>query len=147
MNAKHGFTLVEILIVVVILGILAAMVIPVFGQASTDAKTSALASNLMKMRLQIELYKNHHNGKYPGTGTGGNPATFEQAMTGKTDLAGNVGGIYGPYVERLPMNSFNGKDTVRIVAPAAGTNADGWHLDITTGDFRADDSAVHAQDM
>ncbi|MDO8303769.1 MAG: type II secretion system protein [Sedimentisphaerales bacterium] len=143
MKAKNGFTLVEILIVVVILGILAAMVIPVFGQASTDAKTSALASNLMKMRLQIELYRNHHNGQYPGSGT----ATFEQAMTGKTTLAGAVGGTYGPYVERLPMNSFNGQDTVRTVAPAAGANTDGWHLDVTTGDFRADDSAEHAQNM
>ena len=95
MKAKHGFTLVEILIVVVILGVLAAMVIPVFGQASTDAKDSAVASNLMKVRLQIELYKNHHNGKYPGTGTGGNTATFEQAMIGKTSLNGDVGGNMG----------------------------------------------------
>ena len=93
MNAKHGFTLVEILIVVVILGVLAAMVIPVFGQATTDSKTSAVAANLMKLRLQVELYRNHHNGHYPGAaGT----ATFDQAMTGKTDLFGNPGGQYGP---------------------------------------------------
>ena len=55
-SKKHGFTLVEILIVVVILGILAAIVIPQFSDASTEAKTSALASNLQSLRSQIELY-------------------------------------------------------------------------------------------
>jgi general secretion pathway protein G len=145
MKAKHGFTLVEILIVVVILGVLAAMVIPVFGQASTDAKTSALASNLMKLRLQVELYRNHHNGHYPTTG-GGN-ATFAQAMTGKTDLYGNVGGQYGPYLERIPENSFNGNASVRIDGAAAGANTDGWRFDTTNGDFRADDSTQHAVDF
>jgi general secretion pathway protein G len=145
MKAKHGFTLVEILIVVVILGILAAMVIPVFGQASTDAKTSATASNIQKLRLQIELYKNHHNGHFPGDGTGN--ATFEQAMTGKTDLYGNVGGQHGPYLERIPQNSFNSNNSVRIGGAAAGAGTDGWRFDTATGDFRADDSAQHAADL
>ena len=40
MRAKSGFTLVEVLIVVVILGILAAVVIPQFSDASTEAKES-----------------------------------------------------------------------------------------------------------
>jgi len=57
MKAKSGFTLVEILIVVVILGILAAIVIPQFTDASTEAKESALKSDLQTMRSQIELYK------------------------------------------------------------------------------------------
>jgi general secretion pathway protein G len=142
MKAKYGFTLVEILIVVVILGVLAAMVIPVFGAASTDAKTSAVASNLMKLRLQIELYKNHHNGHYPGTGT----ASFEDAMTGKTDIYGAAGGQYGPYLERIPENSFTGDKTVRIDDTAAGTGT-GWHFNPTNGDFRADDSVQHAADL
>ena len=143
MKAKHGFTLVEILIVVVILGILAAMVIPVFGQASTDAKTSALASNLQKLRLQIELYKNHHNGHYPGTAGGD---VFDLAMTQKTDLNGKVGGQYGPYLERIPVNSFTGDNTVRIDTTAPGTGT-GWHFNPSNGDFCADDSVDHARDL
>jgi general secretion pathway protein G len=145
MKAKCGFTLVEILIVVVILGVLAAMVIPVFGQASTDAKNSTVASNLMKMRLQIELYKNHHNGHYPGTGT----ASFKDAMTGKTDISGAAGTKYGPYLERIPANSFNGSDSIRLDGAAAGAGAgtDGWRFDTTTGDIRCDDSAQHAADL
>jgi general secretion pathway protein G len=140
MNAKYGFTLVEILIVVTILGILAAMVIPVFGQASTDAKTAALASNLSKMRQQIEVYRNQHNGVLPGTS---GSATFEQAMIGKTTLYGDVGGRYGPYIMDLPKNSFTDDSTIRVDTNPAGTGT-GWHYNPVTGDFQADDSAEHA---
>ena len=65
MKAKRGFTLVEILIVVVILGILAAIVIPQFTEASTEAKVSRLASDLQTMRSQIELYKVQHSDTPP----------------------------------------------------------------------------------
>ena len=62
---RKGFTLVEILIVVVILGILAAIVIPQFTNASTAAKASSVLSQLQTLRSQIELYKNQHNNEYP----------------------------------------------------------------------------------
>jgi len=65
MKAQKGFTLVEILIVVVILGILAAIVIPQFTEASTEAKTSSLCTDLQTVRSQIELYKIQHNDKLP----------------------------------------------------------------------------------
>lgn len=65
-KTRKGFTLVEILIVVVILGILAAIVIPQFSNASEEAKTSSLASNLQSLRSQIELYK-IKEGAYPAT--------------------------------------------------------------------------------
>ena len=74
MQAKRGFTLVEILIVVVILGILAAIVIPQFTQASTEAKENSLCSNLQSLRSQIELYKCQHNDTAPAF------ADFENQM-------------------------------------------------------------------
>jgi general secretion pathway protein G len=54
---QRGFTLIEILIVVVILGILAAIVIPQFTNASQDAQVSAVKSQLQTIRSQIELYR------------------------------------------------------------------------------------------
>ena len=47
---KKGFTLVEILIVVIILGILAAIVIPQFANASGDARTTNLRANATENR-------------------------------------------------------------------------------------------------
>lgn len=68
MKAKKGFTLVEILIVVVILGILAAIVIPQFTNASEEARESSLKSNLQSLRSQIHLYKIRSlTNSYPAT--------------------------------------------------------------------------------
>ena len=65
MRKHKGFTLVEILIVVVILGILAAIVIPQFSDASTQSKVSSCLSSLQSLRSQIELYKIQHNDTPP----------------------------------------------------------------------------------
>jgi general secretion pathway protein G len=141
MKAKSGFTLVEILIVVVILGILAAIVIPQFTEASTEAKTSSLCTDLQTMRSQIELYKVQHNDDLPGGGT----ATFIEAMTGQTDIYGAVGTDYGPYVQKIPTNAFTDKDTVDVSGMGSlGDDSHGWDFNPTTGAFYADDSAAHA---
>lgn len=144
MRAKSGFTLVEILIVVVILGILAAIVIPQFTEASTEAKTSSLMSDLQTVRSQIELYKVQHNDLQPNPEADG---TWPR-MTSKTTIAGVVdaAGSYGPYLQQIPKNPFNDLNTIRLDGAAAGANTHGWRFDSTTtpGDFRADDSAAHA---
>src|SRR6266436_6458456 len=62
---QRGFTLVEILIVVIILGILAAIVIPQFTNASQDARKSNMASQVQTLKSQIELFKLQHHDKAP----------------------------------------------------------------------------------
>jgi general secretion pathway protein G len=62
---KRGFTLIEILIVVVILGILAAIIVPQFTNAAQDAGVSSARSQLQTMRSQIELYRVQNNGAVP----------------------------------------------------------------------------------
>ncbi len=56
LKGEGGFTLVELLIVVIILGVLAAVVIPQFGASTQEANMAALDSNLATMRNAIELY-------------------------------------------------------------------------------------------
>ena len=140
MKAKGGFTLVEILIVVVILGILAAIVIPQFTEASTEAKTSSLCTDLQTMRSQIELYKVQHNDDLPSNGSAG----FVAAMTGQTDIYGAVGTDYGPYVQKIPKNPFIPDaiaDTIEEEAGDLGRGGAncGWHFNTLTGQWHADD--------
>ena len=149
MKAKSGFTLVEILIVVVILGILAAIVIPQFTEASTEAKTSSLCTDLQTIRSQIELYKIQHNDNLPGVANGTHVGTadFTEAMTGQTDIYGAVGNTFGPYIQKLPSNQFQDAtiaDLVRIDGAAPGAATDGWQFNTTTGAFHADTAAHSA---
>ena len=114
---RKGFTLIEILIVVIILGILAAIVIPQFTNASKEAKQSSLVTMVQSLRSQIALFKLQHNdylpGKAPLVGAGGGAfveATFWDQMTKFTDVTGAISTaktvVYdkGPYMQSLPKN-------------------------------------------
>ena len=94
-----GFTLVEILIVVVILGILAAIVVPQFTNASLSARQNSLQSVLQTVRSQIEMYKAQHADVLPNLVTDWTPFT-------QTSLY--AGNIYGPYMQSIPVNPMNG---------------------------------------
>jgi general secretion pathway protein G len=153
MKKRNGFTLVEILIVVVILGILAAIVIPQFSDASDEAKLSTLVSDLQTVRSQIQLYKIQHNSTLPGSLSG---TSFGDSMTKYTDATGKLATIqapadkvYGPYLQRVPENPFKAGDsdanevTTGVAAPT-GDGTSGWYLNSTTGAFNANDNPAHA---
>ncbi len=132
MKAKKGFTLVEILIVVVILGILAAIVIPQFTGASTEAKLSSLVSDLQSMRSQVELYKLQHNEGIPTWTLAADPGTGEMVngLTGTTDVYGALAtagdpNTYGPYLMKMPLNQFNNLDTIDVDGTIGDSSA-GW---------------------
>ena len=143
MRAKRGFNLVELLIIVVILGILAAIVIPQFSQASIEAKESSLCAELQAMRSHIELYKIQHQDRLPGA----DGASVEAALIGLTNIDGSVAeqagpDVYGPYMQKIPTNPFNDLNTIRQDGAAAGANTHGWRLDMTTGAFQTDDDKL-----
>ena len=138
---KTGFTLVEILIVVIILGILAAIVIPQFTEASNDARESSLVSNLQTLRSQCELYKVQHLDEYPDVGAA-DGTVFVTRMNTKTDDTHLAGGNLGPYLQQFPSNPFNGLNTVRLDGAAAGANTEGWRFDTALGQIVADDGGT-----
>ncbi len=120
-----GFTLVELMIVVSILGILAALVIPKFTDASVLAQSAATLDTLRGTRVALERYKMDHGDTYPDIGD------MWSALTGKTDLDGtiNAAGNYGPYLLSTPQNPYTNSSTV--VAFGAGAATDGWEYDTT----------------
>lgn len=112
-KVKRGFTLIEILIVVVILGILAAIVIPQFTDASQEAMESSIKSQLQTIRSQIELYRVKNAGSPPAT-------MFDDLVT-------------GDYLQSAPVNPFNSST---VVSGSAGATV-GWIYNSTTGDIFA----------
>src|ERR1043166_8213610 len=98
LRARKAFTLVEILIVVVILGILAAIVIPQFTNASQDAQRGNIETQLQSIRIQIELYRVKNTGVarvMAGAGGAGSTA-FAQLLTPP--------GTQQPYLRTMPSN-------------------------------------------
>jgi general secretion pathway protein G len=141
---NKGFTLVEILIVVIILGILAAIVIPQFTNASTDARKNSLSSQLQTMRSQFELYKLQHNDKLPTAFTNTGTTDDWSAMVGQTDVQGNTTGTdFGPYLQQKPTNPLNTFTQISVgtTDPVAGVPACGWLLNNVTGKVWATSTA------
>ncbi|HET6428437.1 MAG TPA: prepilin-type N-terminal cleavage/methylation domain-containing protein [Phycisphaerae bacterium] len=152
MQRTKGFTLVEILIVVIILGILAAIVIPQFTEASNDARKSQLVSDLQTVRSQVELYKVQHLERLPSVNesAAADPTNFVNRMTKKTDHTGKLddNGLFGPYLQKFPTNPFASTEqdgvTFGAVDPAPGNDATGWYFNTSTGKFSANDSTINA---
>ncbi len=67
-NKKSGFTLVEIMIVVAIIGLLAAIAIPSFLNARTRSQTSACQNNLRQLSGAKDQYALDHNNTVPALG-------------------------------------------------------------------------------
>jgi general secretion pathway protein G len=134
-----------LLIVVIILGILAAVVIPQFSSASIEAREAALMTDLAALRNAIELYRVQHKDTYPGTILGvTNWANFLTHMTTQTDIDGNAGTKYGPYLRTgIPRNPFNNLDTGAVGAvPGVADDSTGWYYNATTGEIRANTSGT-----
>lgn len=163
-TARRAFTLVELLIVIIIIGILAAVAIPNFGSASQDAKLAALDQNLTCIRAAIELYYHQHNDQYPGdststthraTAAGAAAAhtddadAFVKQLTVYSDTNGNTCAEksanfpYGPYIRKaipdnpLPAAAAADPGSVKVTGDATPLTADsstGWMCSNETGE-------------
>ncbi|WP_432797977.1 type II secretion system protein [Poriferisphaera sp. WC338] len=136
---KHAFTLVELMIVVVILGVLAAIVIPQFSTAASEASENALKANLRNVRQQIVLYKQEHNG-YPTLANFSDQLLLLSTKDGSTAAVGTSGYPLGPYLQKIPKNPYTGNNSVGDGAIGSSD----WYYDESTGDFAANDHADRA---
>ncbi len=148
---RAGFTLVELLIVVIILAILAAIVVPQFATSTDDAKDAALDSTLANIRSVLDLYFAQH-GEYPaslpdGTNGAGTEAAFISQLSLYTDGDGNAldtkdaAHPYGPYLKlpQVPKEPMTNSRAIVLITIgslnmiADSGNPGGWKYDYVTG--------------
>ena len=141
-RGRDGFTLVELLIVVTIIGILATIVVPQFSNASTQAKENALKDELRYLRTQIVVYKAQHKDTAPGVS-----GNFVQQMTlytnefGATSAAASATHKFGPYLSKMPKNPMNDLSTIEVVSnpnPLTADGGHGWKYNAQTQEIIAD---------
>ncbi len=170
MKANSGFTLIELIIVIIILGILAALAIPQFTPATKDAQVAALGGNLTVMRTAIQLYYHQHESVYPGfndeiTGAAAAAGKMETAFVSQLTNYSNKNGVisttkdtanypYGPYLmsRAVPDNPLT--DAATTTANIAAVEADnaagkltatvgatkGWRYSVLSGEFIANNT-------
>lgn len=134
-RSRKGFTLVELLVVIVVLAVLAAIVLPKFVGAGMRSRESALRGDLKLLRNAITLFH---------TDTSAYPASLSDLAATSAPEAGlaedgtaksiNSGDWHGPHVESVPNdpvsgNAFNYSTTSpnvgKVTSSASGTALDG----------------------
>jgi len=165
---RLAFTLIELLIVILVLAILAAIIIPQISVSIEDAKLSTLESILSVERKAIESYYAQHDSMYPGANNidgsskfGPKEGTEEDAYIAQlyqyTDVNGVVSSIkdathkYGPYLkgpETAKKNPYNNlydlnveskKDDITERKSDDAKKETGWKFYSVTGVFMAND--------
>ncbi len=96
-----GFTLIELLTVIAIIGILAAILIPVVSSVRESARQSQCASNLRQIGTAMHLYHSE-NGRFPGQ----NDGSFMTLAGKRGGDGGAMGGAYRTPATERPLNPY-----------------------------------------
>lgn len=124
-HARAGFTLIEILAVIAIIGILAATIIPNFVGFDADARVTATRSNLEALRTRVNLFR-AKEGRYPDD-------LHELVTTTYFDV-----GVRKPYLKKLPVemvsNSKGNNLVINQTTAETLTGDGGWVYFTDTAD-------------
>lgn len=134
LSCKSAFTLIELMIVIIIVAVLAAITVPMLQNMSPGAREAALRGDLHSLRHQILLYQIHHNGEPPS------PDQLRDQLTSHTTRDGQIDpqASLGPYLSSFPSNPYNGRVDVKALSSVGELSADdssGWLYGVEGSNF------------
>ena len=109
LKKNTGFTLVEVILVIIIIGILAAIIVPKFAGQSGMAKIATTKANIGSLRSAIRLYQSNNDGTLP------------------TNLSTN---LVSTYLRAIPNEAVTPSNSVVATADGSG----GWVYVAATGE-------------
>ena len=104
---SDGFTLIELIMVVVIIAVLSAIIVPNFVDYVGKSEASSTKANLQLMRTAIQAFRSDNNGNYP---------------------ANDLSDLAPVYLPKIPPEGINDSNLVFNTQTGAG----GWYWDTTT---------------
>ena len=136
-HRHSGFTLIEIMVVVVILGLLAALVVPNIGSNVSEAQRTAARTQIGQLEQTLQMY-HLHNGFYPSTQQG-----LEALVTQPTTSPVPKRYQQGGYMKKVPEDPWgnpyvyrnqNGRPIIISYGPDGEEGGEGVNADITSED-------------
>ncbi len=136
-RSRRGFTLIEIMVVVVILGLLAALVVPRIGPQVAEAQRTAAQTQIRSIEDALEMYR-MNNGFYPSTQQG-----LEALVTAPTTSPVPKRYLEGGYLKKVPEDPwgnpyvyYNRDGRIQVISygPDGEEGGEGVNADITSED-------------
>ena len=134
MRRRSGFTLIEIMVVVVILGLLAALVVPRIGPQVAEAQRTTAQTQIRSLEDALEMYR-LHNGVYPSTQQG-----LDALVKAPTTSPVPKRYAEGGYIKKVPDDPWgnpyiyrNDNGRIRIIStgPDGEEGGEGVNADIS----------------
>ena len=113
-SMKRGFTLIELMVVVIIIAALAGMVLPHLMPVTESAKSKIAMGDIANLSLALKMYR-LHTGRYPTTEEG-----LDVLLQPSKEYNGE------PFLERPPMDPWNRKYEYRCPGAHSAGGFDVW---------------------
>ena len=133
-NTRRAFTLIELLLVMVILAVLAAVVVPKFVNRGDDARRSATITSISNLETAMDAFE-VDNGRYP---------LNDEGLAALVDSPAALTSSWkGPYIKKVPLDGWGADFMYRYPSTLNASGYDLWSKGKDGNDGTEDDITNH----